>query len=170
MAEAGYANGEGFPVVTCSYSNNSADFTTIFEYLQATWEENLGITVQLEPMEKAAMTELRDAGKFDITPQGWGADYMDASNMLSIFVTGNFINAGRYSSEAFDAAYAKSLETVDQAARINLLHEAEQTLLDDAGTIPLYHGNAVALYSDDKLDNVVIGANGKVILKDIVHK
>ena len=90
--------------------------------------------------------------------------------MLSIFVTGNFINAGRYSSEAFDAAYAKSLETVDQAARINLLHEAEKTLLDDAGTIPLYHGNAVALYSDDKLDNVVIGANGKVILKDIVHK
>lgn len=170
MAEAGYANGEGFPVITCSYSNNSADFTTIFEYLQATWEENLGITVQLEPMEKAAMTELRDAGKFDITPQGWGADYMDASNMLSIFVTGNFINAGRYSSEAFDAAYAKSLETVDQAARINLLHEAEKTLLDDAGTIPLYHGNAVALYSDDKLDNVVIGANGKVILKDIVHK
>ena len=42
--------------------------------------------------------------------------------------------------------------------------------MDDAGTIPLYHGNAVALYSDDKLDNVVIGANGKVILKDIVHK
>ena len=171
LAEAGYPNGEGFPVITCSYSNNSADYTTIFEYLQATWEENLGITVQLEPMEKAAMTELRDAGKFDITPQGWGADYMDASNMLSIFVTGNFINAGKYSSEAFDEAYNKSLETIDQAERMNLLHEAEKVLVeDDCGMIPLYHSNAVALYSDDVLENVVIGANGKVLLKDIVHK
>lgn len=171
LAEAGYPDGEGFPVITCSYANNSADYTTIFEYLQATWEENLGITVQLEPIEKAAMGELRDAGKFDITPQGWGADYMDASNMLSIFVTGNFINAGRYSSEAFDTAYAQSLQTVDQATRMNLLHDAEKALIvDDCGIISLYHSNAVALYSDDNLENVVIGANGKVLLIDIINK
>lgn len=169
LADAGYPGGEGFPVITCSYANNSADNTTLFEYLQATWEENLGITVQLEPLESAAMTELRDAGKFDITPQNWGADYIDASNMLSIFVTGNFINAGRYSSEAFDNAYNQSLQTVDQAERMELLHQAEYTLVvEDCGTIPLYHSNAVALYSDEVLSNVVIGANGLVILKDIV--
>ena len=117
------------------------------------------------------MTELRDAGKFDITPQGWGADYMDASNMLSIFVTGNFINAGRYSNEVFDNAYNTSLQTVDQAARMELLHTAEyQLVVEDSAIIPLYHSNAVALYNDDVLDNVIIGANGKVLLTEIVHK
>ena len=171
LAEAGYPDGEGFPVITCTYSNTSADYTTLFEYLQATWESELGITVQLEPMENAAMTELRDAGKFDITPQGWGADYMDASNMLSIFVTGNFINAGRYSNEVFDNAYNTSLQTVDQAARMELLHTAEyQLVVEDSAIIPLYHSNAVALYNDDVLDNVIIGANGKVLLTEIVHK
>ena len=160
MAEAGYPNGEGFPVLTSSYANSSADYTTIFEYLQAQWEETLGITVVLEPLEKASMTTLRDAGDFEVTPQGWGADYMDASNMLSIFVTGNFINGGRYSNAEFDAAYAESLKTVDQAARMALLHKAEEILLADMGTIPLYHGSAIALYSDDILENVVFGANG----------
>ena len=171
LAEAGYPNGEGFPVITCTYTNVSADYATMFEYLQANWEDALGITVQLEPMENAAMTELRDAGKFDITPQGWGADYMDASNMLSIFVTGNFINAGRYSSEVFDNAYNTSLQTVDQAARMELLHQAEyQLVVEDCGIIPLYHANAVALYDENVLENVQIAANGKIMLTQITHK
>lgn len=170
LAEAGYPGGEGFPVLTCSYSNASADYTTIFEYLQAQWEEVLGITVVLEPLEKASMTELRDAGEFEVTPQGWSADYMDASNMLSIFVTGNFINGGRYSNEEYDALYAQALQTVDQAERMNLLHQAEAILMDDMGTIPLYHGSSVAIYNEDVLENVKISANGKPILKDIVHK
>ena len=117
------------------------------------------------------MTEYRDSGKFDITPQGWGADYMDASNMLSIFVTGNFINGGRYSSEVFDNSYYESLKTVDQAARMALLHTAEEQLLNvDMGIIPLYHGSAVAIFSDDVLDNVVIGASGKPLLQYAIHK
>ena len=157
-------------MLTCSYSNNSADYTTMFEYLQAQWEEILGITVVLEPLEVASMTELRDAGDFEITPQAWGADYMDASNMLSIFVTGNFINGGRYSNEEYDALYTQSLATVDQAERMELLHQAEAILMEDMGTIPLYHSNNVALYSDDVLENVAIGSDGKPILTDIIHK
>lgn len=169
LAEAGYPDGAGFPVIECSYANNSADYTTIFEYLQATWEEELGLTVTLSPIEKATMTTLRDNGDFDITPQAWGADYMDASNMLSIFVTGNFINAGRYSSEAFDTAYTKSLTTIDRAERMQLLHDAEKTLvLDDCGIIPLYHANSVTLFSDSVCTNVRFNANGKVILTDVV--
>ena len=117
------------------------------------------------------MTEIRDAGKFDITPQGWGADYMDASNMLSIFVTGNLINGGRYSSEEYDGKYAESLQTVDAAARMALLHRCEELLVnEDAAIIPLYHANAVALYSEDNLENVKIAANGKIMLTQIIKK
>lgn len=169
MAEAGYPDGAGFPVLTCSYANSSADYTTVFEYLQAQWQEVLGITVVLEPLEAASMTELRDAGDFQITPQAWGADYMDASNMLSIFVTGNFINGGRYSNEEYDALYAQSLQTVDQAERMELLHQAEAILMEDMGTIPLYHSSNVALYDEEVLSNVVFGANGKVLLTQVVH-
>lgn len=165
LAEAGYEGGEGLPVLDCSYANSSADYTVLFEYLQACWEE-IGVQTVLTPMEPAAMTELRDSGKFDITPQNWGADYFDASNMLSIFVTGNFINAGRYSSEAFDTAYNTALTTVDNAERMKLLHDAEKTLVvDDAGMIPTYHSKTVVLYSDDVVSNVIFDANGKIELQ-----
>ena len=170
LAEAGYPDGEGFPVLTCSYSNSSADYTTIFEYLQAQWEEVLGITVVLEPLEKASMIELRGKGQFEVTPQNWGADYMDASNMLSIFVSTNSINRGKFNNPEYDAAYSESLRTVDQAKRMELLHKAESLLIEDMGIIPLYHRRYSAIYSDDVLENVVLGANGKPLLTGIVHK
>lgn len=169
MADAGYPNGEGFPVLECSYDSSNADYTTIFEYLQAVWEENLGLTVLLTPLERATMTTLRDAGDFGITPQGWGPDWLDASNMLSIFVTGNFINAGRYSSATFDKLYTDAKLTFDRAQRMALLHETEKTLIsDDYGIIPLYHRRTVALYRDGELSNVKFDANRKVMLTDII--
>lgn len=171
MAEAGYPNGEGFPALTCTYSNTNADYNAIFEYLKTTWEENLGITVQLQPIDNAVMDELRNFGKFDVTPQSWGADYMDASNMLSIFVTGNWVNGGMYSSQEYDGKYAESLQTVDQAARMELLHRCEELLVvEDCAIIPLYHASAAAIYSEENLENVKIAANGKIMLTGIVKK
>ncbi len=171
MNEAGYPNGDGFPVITCSFSYANADHAAVFEYLKDAWKEHLGIDVELQPMEPAAMTELRDAGKFEITPQSWGADYMDASNMLSIFVTGNLINGGKYSCAEYDEKYAESLRTVDQAARMALLHRCEELLIvEDCAVIPLYHANAAAIYSEERLENVKIAVNGKIMLTDIVKK
>ncbi len=169
LAEAGYPGGEGMPVIECSYANSNPDFTTIFEYLQASWEENLGITVVLAPQETAAMTSLRDAGDFDITIQGWGADYFDVSNMLSIWRYGNLINSGKYNSETFDSLYQEALTTVDNAKRIELLHQAETTLIvDDMGIIPLYHSMKTAVYDDAKVTNVIFTADGNVELTQVM--
>lgn len=171
MTEAGYPGGAGFPVLTCTYSNTYADYDILFGYLKETWEANLGITIQLEPIDNSVMNELRNFGRFDITPQGWGADYMDVSNMLSIFVTGNLINSGMYSSEEYDGKYAESLQTVDQEARMELLHRCEELLVvEDCAIIPLYHASAAAIYSEENLENVRIAANGKIMLTDIIKK
>ena len=168
MAEAGYPNGEGFPLLVCSYGS-SPNYDLLFQYLQSTWEENLGITVKLDPLEGATMTTLRDAGDFLITPQGWGPDWLDASNMLSIFVTGNFINAGRYSSEAFDKAYNDAKLTFDRTERMALLHEAERILVaEDMGIIPLYHRHTTALYRESDLTNVKFDADRKIMYTDII--
>ena len=167
MADAGYPGGEGFPLLVCSYASNP-NYDLLFQYLSSVWEENLGITVKLDPMEPAAMTELRDAGKFLITPQGWGPDWLDASNMLSIFVTGNFINAGRYSNEAFDKAYADAMAEYDTKTRLDLLHDAErQLIVEDMGIIPLYHRHAIALYRDSEVSNVKFDADRKVMYCDV---
>ncbi len=167
LTEAGFEGGANFPVLEISYANNPNNML-ICEYLQACWEA-LGITVQLTSVEPAAMTELRDAGNFDITPQNWGADYFDASNMLSIFVSGNFINAGRYSSEKFDQLYNDSMVKIDNVERIHMLQEAEKVLVqEDAGMIPLFHASTYAIYADAVCGNVIMDANGQVMLTQVV--
>ena len=169
LAEAGFPGGQGFPVVDIKYANSNADYTVVFEYLQAVWEEELGIICTLTPMDPAAIGELRNAGQFDITPQNWYVDYFDASNMLSIFVSSNFINAGRFNNATFDELYVKSLSTVDPAERSDLLHEAERLLLgEDMGIIPTYYHSFPYLYKDGHLENVKVNAAPQVILSDII--
>jgi oligopeptide transport system substrate-binding protein len=169
LAEAGFPGGEGFPIIEMKYSNASADNTTIFEYLQSVFETELGITSQLIPLEPAAMTSLRDAGDFDITPQGWGADYFDASNMLAIFSPGNLINSGGFENPAFTEAYNASLEEVDNAKRIELLHEAERIFIEeDMGIIPLYYGTNPYVFREDVVTNVKYDANGRLMMLDVI--
>ena len=169
MTEAGYENGEGFPVIECSYANSVADYTVVFEYLKDVWEEELGISVTINPMDSQAMGTLRDAGDFDITMQNWYADYFDVSNMLSIWRYGNLINSGKFNNEQFESLYQEALTTADNAARIELLHKAEEILVEqEMGIIPLYHRQKVAIWDDSKLSNVEWDADARLILTQIV--
>ncbi len=168
LTEAGFPGGEGFPVMEMKFANNNPDNTTIFEYLQAVFEEELGITSQLIPLEPAAMTSLRDAGDFDLTIQNWGADYFDASNMLAIFSPGNLINSGKYENPAFTQAYNDSLAEVDNAKRMQLLHDAERIFIkEDMGIIPLYLGTKPYIYREDVVTNVIYDANGLMMLTKV---
>jgi oligopeptide transport system substrate-binding protein len=117
------------------------------------------------------MTPLRDEGKFDLTTQGWGADYFDVSNMLSIFAPGNLINAGRYENSAYTNAYTTSLRTVDNAERIRLLHEAERLLIqEDAGIIPLSYSVQTFIFRPEVVTGVRYNANAWIIFTDVVVK
>ena len=169
LADAGYPDGNDFPVLELKFSNSNPDNTTIFEYLQAIWEDTLGIKSTLVPLEPAAMTSLRDAGEFDITPQGWGADYFDASNMMAIFSPDNLINAGRYENPKFTEAYNGSLAEADNSKRIKLLQEAERIFIgEDMGIIPLYYGTKPYIFRESVVTNVKFDANGSLIITDLI--
>jgi oligopeptide transport system substrate-binding protein len=169
VKELGFSKAADLPALEILYAKSNADYTTLFEYLQSVWQEQLGLTIVLTPMENAAMTAVRDKGDFTITPQGWGPDYFDASNTFSIQYSTNFINAGRYNSKTFDSLYDQALVTVDNVKRIKLLQQAEKTLItDDMGCIPLWHTRAVALFSDKICSNVKFNSNKQVMFDQVV--
>ena len=139
LADAGYPNGEGFPVI--EYSTNDAGYhTPVAEYLQQAWGE-LGITVNINKVEWASFTPLRRAGDYDASRNGWVMDYNDPSNMIELFTTTNGNNDGKYSNPEFDAAIEAS-KVADKSVHFQKLHEAEDILMEDAGAIP------VAYYTD----------------------
>ena len=144
LADAGYPNGEGFPVI--EYSTNDAGYhTPVAEYLQQAWGE-LGITVNINKVEWASFTPLRRAGDYDASRNGWVMDYNDPSNMIELFTTGNGNNDGKYSSADFDAAIEAS-KVADKSVHFQKLHEAEDILMNDYACIPVAYYNDFWLQS-----------------------
>ena len=144
LAEAGYPNGEGFPVITYS-TNDSGYHVAVAEYLQSAYKE-LGITMNIDKVEWASFTPMRRAGDYEMARNGWVMDYNDASNLLELMQTGNGNNDGKYSNPEFDAALEEA-KTADLAKHFEALHKAEVIAAEDYAVIP------VAYYTDFWLQN-----------------
>ena len=98
LGEAGYpvtqkADGtyecEKFPVdeVKFMFATHSTS-RALAEFMQAQWKQNLGITVMLNNLE--AKTYMASRGKLEYKGFAlgiWGADYMDPSTFLNLFLT-----------------------------------------------------------------------------------
>ena len=144
LADAGYPNGEGFPVI--EYSTNDAGYhVPLAEYLQQAWSD-LGITLTISKMEWSSFTAARRAGEYDVARNGWVMDYNDPSNMLDLFCSGNGNNDGKYSNPEFDAAIEAS-RVADVTEHFAQLHKAEDILMEDTGCLPIAYYNDYWLQS-----------------------
>lgn len=111
------------------------------EYLQQTWQQNLGITVELNTVgDYSLFTAERDAGNFDVYYGGWYSDYNDPLDYLATMKTGDFPSvSGNYSSEEYDSLIDSLSGEGDNAKRLEIYSQAEQVLFDDCALIPLYY-------------------------------
>ena len=157
LEEAGYPNGEGFPQI--EYTTNDAGYhKVVAEYLQQAWAA-IGIDLKVNIVEWASFTPMRRNGEFDVARNGWVGDYTDPSNILELFCTTNGNNDGKYTNADFDAAIEDSRATTDAATRSADLHKAEDTLMNDAGCIPIAYYNDFWLQSS-KITGSWHSANG----------
>jgi oligopeptide transport system substrate-binding protein len=118
----------------------------IVTFLQSQFEENLGanITVNVQPFDRKL--ELEANGEFQLSAQGWIADYNDPINFLELFESDSSFNTQGYSNERFDQLIQSAREETDLQRREDMLLEAERVLLEeDAGTAPMYFEGKVRL-------------------------
>ena len=150
MAEAGYPDGEGFPEI--SYMCNDQGYhKQLAEYLQQAWAE-LGITCTIDVQEWKTVTSDRRQGNFDTARNGWVFDYDDPSNLLELFETTNGNNDGKYSNPEYDKLVADAREATTLEEHYDLLHQAEQMMLQDSACAPVAYYNDFYLQSE-KLEN-----------------
>ena len=157
LEEAGYPNGEGFPQIEYT-TNDSGYHKVVAEYLQQAWAA-IGIDLKVNIVEWASFTPMRRNGEFDVARNGWVGDYTDPSNILELFCTTNGNNDGKYTNADFDAAIEDSRVTTDATTRSADLHKAEDTLMNDAGCIPIAYYNDFWLQSS-KITGSWHSANG----------
>lgn len=137
LAEAGYADGQGFPVTTYIYNTND-QHKAIAEALQAMWQDKLGVTVQLENMDWNAFIEARNSGAYQLCRHGWIADYNDPISFLDLWYSTGGNNDANYSNPDYDAAMDAAKSTADAQERMQHMHEAEDILFTDYGISPIY--------------------------------
>ncbi len=143
LADAGYPGGRGMPPLRIA---NLAPFRNEVAYYADQWKQVLGVTVDLDIMERATFLRSLNAGETPFFSWGWTADYPDALYYLSqVWHSKSSFNRARYSNPAFDALIDRAQVTADDPTRYKLYHEAEALLLDDWGTCGIFVRTNVAV-------------------------
>jgi peptide/nickel transport system substrate-binding protein len=144
MAEAGYADGAGFPVLTI-YVNGKKDSDRhlLAKGFAEQMKTNLNIDMKVRICGLEERNEAVSSGKAAIWVSGWIADYPDAENFLSLFYGGNikanskFVNPFKYKNPQFDRTYLAATREPDPAKRLDLMVECDQMVINDAVVIPM---------------------------------
>ena len=127
-------------------SDDSDNAKRSSEFIQEELESNLdGLSVNLRNVPFKVRLDADNTGDYDIQLSGWGADYPDPINFLELFQTDNGNNNSGYSNSEYDDLIDSARKEVDdEEARWDMLLDAEDILLDEAGIGPVYQrANAV---------------------------
>lgn len=148
MAEAGYPNGEGFPIVEYLYNTHDAH-RAIGEALQDMWKTALGVTVTLDNQDWGVFLETRKNGDYQIARHGWIADYNDPISFMDMWITGGGNNDAQYANPEYDALIRTAKSSADANVRMKAMHDAEDILMGEAVVAPIYFYTNPYMVKDD---------------------
>ncbi|MBP1039645.1 peptide ABC transporter substrate-binding protein [Vagococcus sp. BWB3-3] len=143
-------------------SFDSDRMKSLATYIQGTVEENLaGAKVEVNISPVGVFIEQATKQDFDIYMPTWGADYADASSLLSLFQSESASNWGKYHNPEYDKqlAEANSTNANDAEARWANLQAAQKIILEEAGVTPIYFQSS-AFLRNPKLKGIVYHTTG----------
>ena len=130
--------------------NESSGNQVIAEAVQSDWS-SIGVECNIKTEEWDTFINDRKAGAFTIARGGWIADYSDPINMLEIFTSDSGNNDPQLGKDPsntsapdwskFDQMISEIRTTTDLEKRTEMMHEAEDMLMDTWAVVPLYYYN-----------------------------
>lgn len=142
----------------------------IVEVIQAQWQQNLGVTVTIEPVPYAVLYDNQGTGNFEMMYTGWTPDYDDPVSYLELFISTGGYNHSNYNNPDYDAAMTNAQNAQDTKERCDYLFEAEQIVCDDLPIIVLDADQKMSLWDENKVINFQpyhIGTLWNLIYTDI---
>ncbi|HMM19821.1 MAG TPA: peptide ABC transporter substrate-binding protein [Selenomonadales bacterium] len=145
LAEAGYPGGKGLPPVALLY--NTGDVHKVLaEAIQDMWKKNLGVEVTLTNQEWKVFLQTRKNGDYQVARHNWVGDYLDPMTFIDLWDTSEAKKNSAFYANAEYARLVRLAQTsVDQAARMKAMHEAEKIIIDDAMIMPIYFQSSIVL-------------------------
>lgn len=165
LAEAGYPDGRGLPILRLFLSTASRTLS-VAEAVQQQWAE-IGVRVELQQVEFPRLLAVVRNGELALWRTSWIADYPDPENFLALFVSSNTAprgpNTTRYRNRLLDRLYAEATARMADSVQRRYWAQIERIVVGDAPWVFLYHGRIVRLVHPfvegltvDPLDRLVL--------------
>jgi oligopeptide transport system substrate-binding protein len=140
LEESAYADADSRPRIVVTVPGTGGTIGLDLEVILEMWKQTLGVEVEIQQVEWATYLEDLEDQKFQaFAGLGWEADYPDPQDFLDIlFHTDSGINHGAYSNAAVDSVLEEARTEPDVLRRIDLYHEAEQLIVNDAAWVPMW--------------------------------
>ena len=118
------------------------DFTakTTAEIIQSLMSSTFGLNITIDTQTYSARVEKENKGDYDFCITNWAPDYNDPMTFLECYESGNSYNTyfGGFSNSEFDALIKFCNSTDDMEKRADKLFEAEELLVDEMVSVPLF--------------------------------
>lgn len=149
LAEAGYPNGKGMPVIQL---NSTVAYHNLIEYVQGQLDR-VGIKTNVEVIHGASLREMIAKNGINFFYGSWIADYPDGENYLSVFYSKNKIPFGPnytgFNNKVFDNLYESSYHVKDDEERYSLYQRMDNLVLQQAPMVVLYYDKRINLYQNN---------------------
>lgn len=148
LAEAGFPDGKGFPLVEYLYIPQPVERSIAVE-LQAMWQKNLGVTVNLKKQEQKIWLSSMRQLDYDLCRSSWVGDYNDPGTFLDLFLSESGTNYTGWKNADYDALRAAAAREPDEAKRNAHFARAEQLLIrEHTAILPVYFYVGIHFYRD----------------------
>lgn len=156
----------GFPTLTY-ITNEGTAHEAVATYLQNVWG-TYGFTVRVEVQEWATFLNTRKNGDYSVARNGWLGDYNDPISFLDMWTTdsgnndcqfgkGEHQSYAAYSydgqdgltwADSYDKIIAEVKSSSDAEKRFELMHDAEDILMETGAICPIYYYTDIYMCSD----------------------
>ena len=139
-----------------TYGKDESPKDVFVTYLQNALSELDGIKVEMVATTKQdRIYNKQKNGDFDLAVTRWGPDYGDPTTYLTIALSTNSNNYGKWSNSEYDQLVGQVGVESDVTKRWQEMKDAEKILLDDYVYIPIFEKGAATL-QNPKVKNLVI--------------
>ena len=128
------------------YGTDESPMDVFATYLQSSWSQLNGLDITMTATTKQDRIYNRQTnGDYEVCVTRWGPDYADPTTYLTLGISNNSNNYGKYSSKAYDELLNKVATDTNETDRWAHMVEAEQVLIADLGYIPVFEKGSAAL-------------------------
>ena len=151
LAEAGYPEGRGFPVIEYTYNTGTKLHEQIAIEIKETLARDLGLRFELKPMEWGPYLREMNSLNYDMIRGSWIGDYEYPNTFLDLFTSNNGNNRTGWKCPEYDQLLVRAAAVADEAERLDLLRQAEALLVQrDVPILSLFHYVGVFAFDSTK--------------------